>query len=239
MRVMAVGAHPDDIELTCGGLVAKLAASGHRVGIADLTCGEMGSSGNEKTRISESKKAARALRVSWRVCCGLPDSELNHSDRAHVHAFVRLVRKHRPALVLAPWRESRHPDHIEASEIVRRGLFLAGLRRLPVEGSPHGQCEILYYMGDVQFEPTIIVDIEKFFSRKMKAIEAYRSQFDRKRPDSFPTRLNLPGFLELIEMRARRLGQRIGTRYAEGFIYEGPLCVDDPVELIARGKERV
>jgi bacillithiol biosynthesis deacetylase BshB1 len=235
MKVMAVGAHPDDVEMSCGGLVAKLAAEGYEVGIADLTCGEMGSSGDEKTRIAESRRAARVLGASWRVCCGLPDSGLDHSNREHVHAFVRLLRERRPALVLSPWRQARHPDHMEAGEIVRRAVFLAGLRRLRVQGQPHASTKVLYYMGDTRFEPTLVVDVSRYFAKKMKSIHAYRSQFDRSLPDAFPTRLNSPGFLDVIENRARFLGDMMGVRHAEGFLYEGPVPVDDPVALIVGG----
>jgi len=232
MKVMAVGAHPDDVEMSCGGLVARLSSEGYDVGIADLTCGEMGSSGDEKTRIAESSRAARILGVSWRVCCGLPDSGLNHSDREHVYAFVRLLRERRPSLVLAPWRQARHPDHMEAGEIVRRAVFLAGLRRLRVPGKPHAETKVLYYMGDTRFEPTLVVDISRFFAKKMRSIHAYRSQFDRSRPDACPTRLNAPGFLDVIETRARYLGHIMGVKYAEGFLHEGPVPIDDPVALI-------
>jgi len=238
MKVMAVGAHPDDVEMSCGGLVAKLASEGYEVGIADLTCGEMGSSGTEKTRMAESKKAARVLGVSWRVCCGLPDSGLDHSDIGQVYTFVRLLRDRRPSLVLAPWRQARHPDHTEAGEIVRRAVFLAGLRRLRVPGPPHASTKVLYYMGDTRFEPTLVVDVSRFFARKMKSIHAYRSQFDRSRPDAHPTRLNAPGFLDVIENRARYLGDIMGVRYAEGFMHEGPVAVDDPVALVVSGGVR-
>jgi bacillithiol biosynthesis deacetylase BshB1 len=235
MRIMAVGAHPDDVELSCGGSVAKLVSLGHEVGIVDLTCGEMGSSGSEKTRIAESMRSARILGVSWRVCCGLPDSRLNHADISQVYAFVKLLRRHRPALVLGPWGKSRHPDHAETGEIVGRGIFLAGLWRIPVKGRPFSGTKLLYYMGDTQFEPTIIVDVGKFFKKKMRAIEAYKSQFDRRRPDSSPTRLNQPGFLGLIEARASYIGRTIGVRYGEGFLHEGPLEVGDPAALMVQG----
>jgi len=235
MKVMAVGAHPDDVEMSCGGLVAKLVSLGYEVGMADLTCGEMGSSGDEKTRLAESSRAARILGVSWRVCCGLPDSGLSHSDSEHVYTFVRLLRKYRPSLVLAPWRQARHPDHTEAGEIVRRAVFLAGLRRLRLPGEPHASTKVLCYMGDIRCEPTIIVDVSRYFGKKMKSIHAYRSQFDRSRPDAFPTRLNAPGFLDVIETRARYLGSMIGTKYAEGFLCERPVTVNDPVALIVTG----
>jgi bacillithiol biosynthesis deacetylase BshB1 len=236
MKVMAVGAHPDDVEMSCGGVVARIASQGYEVGVVDMTCGEMGSSGDEKTRVAESNKAARVLGLSWRVCCGLPDSGLNHSDREHVYTFVRMLRKYRPALVLAPWRYARHPDHMEAGEIVRRAVFLAGLRRLRVPGAPHASAKVLYYMGDTRFEPTIIVDVTAYFGKKMKSIHAYRSQFDRSRPDAFPTKINAPGFLDVIETRARYLGNIIGTKYAEGFLHEGPVAVDDVAALIVRGQ---
>jgi LmbE family N-acetylglucosaminyl deacetylase len=128
-------------------------------------------------------------------------------------------------LVLSPYRHSRHPDHIEASEIVRRAVFLAGLKRFDARGEPFSFGKILCYMSDVQFEPTFIVDVGEFFEKKMKAIRAYRSQFDGKEADSYPTRLN--------ETRARFLGAMIGKACAEGFLYEGPLQVDDPVSLVA------
>jgi bacillithiol biosynthesis deacetylase BshB1 len=234
MRVMAIGTHPDDIELTCGGTVAKLAWLGHDVRIFDLTCGELGSSGSKKTRATESKKAAQMLGVSVRECCGLPDAGLDHSDGEQVRVVVELLRKHRPSVVLAPYRCSRHPDHVEASEMVRRSVFLAGLRHFDAKGRPYGSTRILYYMGDVPFEPTFSVDIGRFFKKKMMAVRVYRSQFDRTRSDAYPTRLNKAGFLKRIETRAKYLGDLIGVDYAEGFLCEDPICVDDPIALLTR-----
>jgi N-acetylglucosamine malate deacetylase 1 len=233
MKVMAIGAHPDDVELSCGGLVAKLVSLGHEVGIVDLTRGELASSGSEKTRAAESTKAGKILGVSWRECCELPDTGLDHSNRGQVRAVTELLRRRRPVLVLSPYRYSRHPDHVEASEIVRRAVFLAGLKRFDARGEPFSFGRILCYMSDLQFESTFIVDVGEFFEKKMKAIRAYRSQFDRKEADSYPTRLNERGFLDGIETRARFLGAMIGKTYAEGFLYEGPLQVDDPVSLVA------
>ncbi|UCF79718.1 MAG: bacillithiol biosynthesis deacetylase BshB1 [Candidatus Eiseniibacteriota bacterium] len=232
MRVVAIGAHPDDVELTCGGLVAKLGSMGHDVRLSDLTSGELGSSGNEKTRALESAKAASILGVSSRECCGLPDGGLDHSNVQQVKTVVELIRRHRPSLVLGPYRHSRHPDHVEASEMIRRGVFLAGLRRFDASGRPHGLVSILYYMGDVHFVPSFIVDVGKFFKKKMKAVRVYRSQFERNRPDSYPTRLNRAGFMDLIEARAKYLGGLIGAEYGEGFLYEGSLRVDDPTLLV-------
>ncbi|MCX5800632.1 MAG: bacillithiol biosynthesis deacetylase BshB1 [Candidatus Eisenbacteria bacterium] len=235
MKVMAIGAHPDDVELSCGGLVAKLVSLGHETGIADLTGGELGSSGSKKTRAAESMKAAKILRVAWRECCELPDTGLDHTNRGHMRTVVELLRRHRPALVLSPHGgDSRHPDHVEAREIVRRAVYLAGLRQFDAGGRPFSSGRLLYYMSDVQFEPTLIVDVGEFFDRKMKAIRAYRSQFSGNRSDSYPTRLNNPGFLDRIEMRARFLGAMIDKAYAEGFLHEGPLQVDDPVTLLAK-----
>jgi len=233
MKVMAIGAHPDDVELSCGGLVAKLVSLGHEVGIADLTRGELGSSGSKKTRAAESVKAAEILGVSWRKCCELPDTGLDHTDRGHLRTVVELMRSRRPEVVLSPPGRSRHPDHDEACEILRRALFLAGLRQFEAGGKPFSSGRILYYMTDVQFEPTLIVDVSEFFDKKMKAVRAYRSQFQRSRNDSYPTRLNEPGFLDRIETRARSLGTMIGKTYAEGFLHDGPLQVDDPVRLLA------
>ena len=238
MKVIAVGTHPDDVELSCGGLVAKLTSLGHEVGIADLTRGELGSSGSARIRARESARAASILRASWRECCELPDGGLDHSDRSHVLAAVELLRRHRPALLLAPYRYSRHPDHAEGSEILRRAVFLAGLRQLEAKGKPFQSGKILYYMSDMQFEPTFIVGIDDFFETKMKAVRAYKSQFRRDRADAYPTRLNEPGFLNRIEVRARFFGTTIEGTYGEAFLYEGPLRVDDPVRLLVEPQRR-
>ncbi|MFH0777453.1 MAG: bacillithiol biosynthesis deacetylase BshB1 [Candidatus Eisenbacteria bacterium] len=236
MRVVAVGAHPDDIELSCGGLVARLTSIGHEVGIIDLTYGEMASSGDRRIRIRESLKAAGILGVAWRECLGLPDTGLDHSERLQIRAVVEALRKHKPSFVLAPHRASSHPDHMEAGEMLRRAMFLAGLRRFEARGRPHRSSGLLYYMGDLRFEPSIVVDVTRFHRKKMSAVKAYRSQFRRDSGDSYPTRLNAPGFLELIEERARYLGGIIGTDYAEGFLHEGPLRVGDPAALLCNGR---
>src|SRR5580765_2722752 len=176
LDLLAIAAHPDDVELTCGGTLLKMAHSGYKTGILDLTAGEMGTRGTPETRAKEAAKAAKLLRVTWRGTLGVPDSDVQPS-RQHKLRLASVIRELRPKTVILPYWEARHPDHYHASALGYEGCFLAGLKQLPMEGEPHRPFKILYSTSYADIRPTFVVDITKEFEQRRKAILAFGSQF--------------------------------------------------------------
>ena len=244
------GAHPDDVELSSGGLAALLAAHGHAVGIADLTRGEKGTRGDVEERATEAAAAARELGVAWRGNLGLPDLGLDRHDHGQQAAVVACLREHRPPLVVAPDPDDAHPDHVEASSLVERACYLAGLARFDAEprltgdaaGGPpavglarHRPERLLFALYRSAARPHLVVDVSAAWERRMRAVRAHQSQLDPARGPA--TYLTEPGFLEEIEARGRSLGALIGARYGEGYRVRGPVPVTDARALLPAGLE--
>jgi N-acetylglucosamine malate deacetylase 1 len=232
--LVAFGAHPDDVELGCGGTLVNAAAAGHHVLIVDLTRGERGSAGSGAIRTREARAAARILGVR-RVTLDLPDTRLSRFDQRHERVVVRAIRAYRPDLVLAPGGSDRHPDHVEAHHLVRRGVVLAGFRRVaPALGAPHAARAVLYYPASRQLfaEPDLLVDIHGAIQQKLEALAAYRTQFVRRRGGP-ATPLNVPGFLDRVRARAAAQGIAAGLEHAEAFMIDRPIVARDPAPLFA------
>ena len=242
------GAHPDDVELSSGGLAALLAAHGHGVGIADLTRGEKGTRGDVEERSAEAAEAARELGVAWRGNLGLPDLGLDRHDHGQQAAVVACLREHRPRLVVAPDPDDAHPDHVEASRLVERACYLAGLARFAASPGPAGDApggssaggpprhrpeRLLFALYRGAARPHLVVDVSAAWERRMRAVRVHRSQLDPARGPA--TYLTEPGFLEEIEARARSLGALIGARYGEGYRVRGPVPVTDARTLLSSG----
>ncbi len=237
MNVLAFGAHPDDVDLYAGGLVAGLARRGARVTIVDLTAGELGTRGTPEIRATEAAAAARALGVTGRECLGLPDGGLVGTDAAQTRAVVEAFRRVRPELVLAPWDEDLHPDHRETAILVRRARFLARVSRWPADGEPFRPGPVLFYEQKIAFEPDLVVDIGADLEAKRAAIRAFATQFFRD-PDEgsgsdnlAATEISDPAFHETLEARARVHGARIGVTWGEGYKRAEPQAVFDPSDL--------
>ena len=224
------GAHPDDVELSSGGLAALLAAHGHAVAIVDLTRGEAASRGTPDERAAEADAAARVLGIAERVCLALPDTGLDRGNPTQLAAVVTCLRRLRPALVVAPDREDMHPDHVEASHLVGRACYLAGLARYPAEGERHRPARLLFAQYRTVRTPHLVVDVGAVWEARMAAVRAHTSQLDPGRGPA--TYLTEPGFLEAVEARARSLGAVIGARYGEGYRGAGPIAVRDARMLI-------
>lgn len=230
------GAHPDDIELACGGLAALLARHGHAVGLVDLTRGELGTRGDVAVREREAAAAARALGVASRECLGLPDGGLDRHDRTQLAAVIACLRRHRPSLVVAPHRDDAHPDHVEASHLVTRACYLAGLAKYPAEGERWRPARLLYalYRGDTP--ATLVVDVTATWPAREAAIDAHASQLDPRAGES--TYLTAPGFRAEIEARARVFGAQAGAEFGEGYTSHGPLALRDARALVEPGGRR-
>lgn len=239
--VLAVGAHPDDVELGCGGVLARVAAAGRTVGVADLTAGEAGSRGDASTRSGEAAAAAKALGVAWRVCLGLPDGGLSAGQDEQLEAVVTLVRACRPRVVLLPDDGDPHPDHAAAGVLAVRGAFLAGVSRwAPEAGAAHRPSALLSFAGPRQvLQPTLVVDVSAVYEAKRGALAAYRSQFDPDWTgpgDSAPqTHLSSPFFLAAIEGRDRAAGNLVGCETAEVLRAAQTLAADEVVWLLGNG----
>jgi bacillithiol biosynthesis deacetylase BshB1 len=229
--VLAIAAHRDDVELTCGGTLAKVARAGKRVGIVDLTAGETGTRGDAPTRASESEKAAKALGVHVRLNAGLPDAHL-HNDEASRIAVIELVRATRPRVVILPYSVGRHPDHRIAAELGRDACYLAGLAKYPASGEPHRPFKILHAMAyrEDPLKPSFVVDISDTFEAKMAAIRCYASQFDRAKAagEIFPTGQDL---YELIRIQSAHYGSLIRCHYGEPYFTYETVAVDDVLTL--------
>jgi N-acetylglucosamine malate deacetylase 1 len=224
------GAHPDDIELTCGGLAARLAAHGASVVLADLTRGEKASRGTVEERGREAAEAAVRLGVSERVNLGLPDCALDRHDPAQLQVVVACLRTHRPVLVVAPDRDDDHPDHGEAFHLVRRACYLSGLVRYSAPGERHRPRHILHALYRGTSRAHLVVDISAEWEKRKAALAAHRSQLDPSLGPS--TYLTDPGFASEIEARARVWGATIGVRYGEGYRMRGPVAILDARSLL-------
>lgn len=227
------GAHPDDVELTSGGLAALLASHGHRVGIVDLTGGEKASRGTPEERAREAAAAGAALGVALRVSAGLPDLGLHRHDPRQLRAVVALLRAHAPRLVVAPDAGDAHPDHTEAAHLVSRACYLAGLARFDAPGERHRPDRLLFALYREGVRPHLVVDVSATWERRMAALRAHASQLDPARgPATYLTR---PDFLDEVEARARSFGALIGATHGEGFRSRGPLAVTDARVLLGAG----
>ena len=224
------GAHPDDVELTSGGLAALLASHGHQVGIVDLTRGEAGTRGTPEQRAREAEAAAQTLGVARRIGLGLPDLGLDHMDRSQLRAVVACLREHRPSLVVAPERRDRHPDHVEASHLVSRACYVSGLARFDAPGERMRPSRVLFALYRANLPPHLVVDVTPVWEKRMSALRQHGSQLGGGGgPETY---LTDPKFLAEVEARARVLGSSIGAEFGEGYRAAGPLAVHDARTLL-------
>jgi bacillithiol biosynthesis deacetylase BshB1 len=222
LDLLAVAAHPDDAEVGCGGVLIQAAAAGLRTGVADLTAGERATRGTPRQRLSERDRATDLLGLAARIDVGLPDGGLG-TDPGHRDAVIRLIREARPAIVLAPYPEDRHPDHAAAGRLVREGSFMAGVGRVG-EGQPHRPGRVYHYMVHHPFTPSFVVDISAVWDRKVEVMLAYESQFGSEDRDP-ESALAGGGFLSMVEARARFHGAMIGVDRGEAFHTPGPVAL--------------
>ncbi|MEZ5064794.1 MAG: bacillithiol biosynthesis deacetylase BshB1 [bacterium] len=231
MRAVAFGAHPDDVELYAGGLVAGWARRGVEVTLVDLTAGELGTRGSVETRAAEAAEAARILGVK-REGLRLPDGKLSAEDPAQLAAVVEALRRHRPDVILGPGPRDPHPDHAAACLLIRKARFLARLAKWPAAGEPCRPGPVLLYEQKTPFEPDLIVDVSADQETKRRAIAAYGSQFRREAGDAAKTEISEPAFHAMLEARSRVHGYRIGAEWGEGYQREEVEAVFDPTILI-------
>jgi bacillithiol biosynthesis deacetylase BshB1 len=237
LDVLAFGAHPDDIEVACGGTVVLLANRGYRVGAADLTRGELGTRGSEQLRAQETAAANQILKVSVRENLGIPDGRIETSQE-NVFRVIRVIRQYRPRLVLAPYWEERHYDHVNASHLVAQGAFYSGLSKIETGQESFRPFRVLFYLSRVGFQPSFIVDVSETFEARMHALRCYRSQFHNpagaQETGEPQTLISTPYALEVLETVFRYYGAMIGARYGEPYVMREALELPDPVEFFRR-----
>jgi bacillithiol biosynthesis deacetylase BshB1 len=235
LDLLAIAPHPDDVELTCGGTLIKMAQKGYKVGVLDLTRGEMGTRGTPEMRRREAAAAAKAMGLAVRGNLGLPDAGLEVNEEYKL-AVARKIREWQPRTVIVPYWMGRHPDHYTASRLSYEGCFLAGLKRLAIEGEPYRPFKMLYAAAyDESVRPTLAVDITAQYNQRRRAILAYKSQFlpehkDRKSKVFIP----LDTLEERMSVMAKHYGRMIDVKYAEGFVVREIAQIDDVVTMPVR-----
>jgi bacillithiol biosynthesis deacetylase BshB1 len=229
--LLAIAAHRDDVELTCGGTVAKAVRAGHRVGIVDLTQGETGTRGDATTRAAEAERAAQTLGVHVRLNAGLRDAYLANDEPSR-RRLVELIRATRPRVVILPFPVGRHPDHRIAAELGRDACYLAGLVKYDAPGEPHRPFKVLHALAyrEDPVKPTFVVDISDCFDLKMQALRCYASQFEgvTAAGEIFPTGRDL---YELIRIQSAHYGSLIRRPYGEPYFCYETLEVQDVLQL--------
>jgi N-acetylglucosamine malate deacetylase 1 len=229
LDVLAIAAHRDDVEQTCGGTLLKMAERGHRTGILDLTQGEMGTRGTAEDRAREAAEAARILRVCWRGALDIPDGRVENTWENRLKV-ARVIREQRPQVLILPYWKGRHPDHYTASKLGYEAGFLAGLAKLDLEAAPHRPFKIIYATLYYDMRPTFVVDITGQFEARFQSLMAYKSQFSDQEAgkDLFPAQAEIRA---RIEAMARFYGMLGGVTYAEPFLQKEVGLVEDLLQI--------
>ena len=224
LDILAFGVHPDDVELGCAGTLLAAIAEGKKVGIADLTRGELGTRGTPETRKAEAAAAAAIMGIDIRENLGMADGFFQN-DEQHQRMVIEVIRKYKPEIILANAPEDRHPDHGRSAKLVADAAFLSGLRK--IETFDNGMVQeawrpkyVFHYIQDRFIQPSFVVDISAYMDRKIDAVLAYTTQFNSPGTDEPQTYISSPQFLETVKARAMMLGKRIGVQFAEGYITE-------------------
>jgi bacillithiol biosynthesis deacetylase BshB1 len=226
--VLAIAAHPDDVELTCGGTLVRLKSRGRRFGIVDLTRGELGTRGSDDIRRREAERAAEILGADFRETLDFGDGRIA-GTREQELALIDVIRREKPRLVITSYPEDRHPDHARAGRLVTDLAFYAGLRKVQTEHPAHRPQQTIYFSTGYVHEPDFVVDVTETMETRRAAMRSFESQFYREESTEPETVLSQTSFLQAIEARARHFGFMIGVEFAEGFSAKRPPRIDDVV----------
>lgn len=249
LDVLAIAAHPDDVEITCGGYMIKCAQAGQKTGVLDLTQGEMGTRGDKADRAREAAEAATAMGLAWRHNLRLPDSGVEYNQENKLK-IAQVIRDTQPKVVLLPHWNQRHPDHLACSRLGYDACFLAGLKKAALEGEATRPRNVVYVSYTRNTDFSFLVDISEQFEQKLKAVSAYRSQFGDPTPifEALQEGRNLQaltdegkeifhpgaGIFEFMQTHFRRLGMMAGVEYAEAFTVKEHILLDAPLDLKIR-----
>lgn len=236
LDILAIGAHPDDVELGCGATIAKEVYNGKKVGIIDLTRGELGTRGTAATRKSEAADSAKILGIAVRENMGFADGFFIN-DKAHQLELIRMIRKYQPEMVLCNAIHDRHIDHAKGSQLVSDACFLSGLMKIETEWDGKIQAQwrpkyVYHYIQWNNIEPDIVVDVTGFMDKKIDAVSAFKTQFFDPESKAPQTPISSKNFTDSIDYRARDLGRLIGTAHAEGFTVERYAAVKSLFDLV-------
>ncbi|GAB2983147.1 bacillithiol biosynthesis deacetylase BshB1 [Mucilaginibacter puniceus] len=237
LDILVLSVHPDDAELGCAGTILKHIALGKKVGIVDLTRGELGTRGSAEIRDKEAAASAKILGLSARENLGLPDGFFQN-DKEHQLKVIAAIRKYQPQIIITNAYHDRHPDHGRASDLVEASAFLSGLRK--IETSVNGEVQqpwrpelLLHFIQDEYIKPDILIDVTDYWDKKIESIQAFGSQFFNPNWENEPqTYISSPEFIQVIEARAREFGKVIHVKYAEGFTSRKILGVDNLFSLL-------
>lgn len=224
LDVLIFAAHPDDAEISMGGTIAKLTSKNYKVGIIDLSKGELGTRGSAEFRKKEAERASEILKITLRENLGFKDGSLKFNND-YLKTIISKIRKYQPKVLFAPYQNDRHPDHIGTSQLVKEAMFFSGLPKIETEENdklqiPYRPQKLFYYMQTFEFEPSFIIDISDTFEIKMKSIFAFETQFhnpESREPETF---ISNPRFTNFIQARAKYFGFKIGKDYGEAFYCE-------------------
>jgi bacillithiol biosynthesis deacetylase BshB1 len=232
LDVLAIAAHPDDIEQTCGGTLIRMAEMGYRTGALDLTAGDMGTRGTPEERIAESDIAGKHMLLRWRGNLRMPDARMENNIAARMTLAMK-IRELQPRVVILPYWQARHPDHYRAAEMGYEACFLAGLKKLDPLSDPHRPFKILYSSVYADVKPSFVVDISGQFERRMAALLSYASQYGEAAEGAglFPREAEIRERLGAI---ARFYGNLIGVKYGEPFVVKEAIQIDDIVAMPVR-----
>ena len=231
--LLAIAAHPDDVEQTCGGTLIKMAETGYRTGVLDLTAGDMGTRGTPEQRLMEADIAAKIMLVAWRGNMHFPDARLQNDISARMTLAMR-IRELKPRVVIIPYWQARHPDHYRAGELSYEACFLAGLKKLDEYTEPHRPDKVIYSSLYANVTPSFVVDISAQFDRRMSALLSYHSQYGATQEECavlFPQELEIRERLAAV---ARYYGNLIGAKYGEPFVVKEAMRIDDIVSMGVR-----
>ena len=230
--VLAIAAHPDDVEQTCGGTLLRMSEMGYRTGVLDLTAGDMGTRGTPEQRMAEAEIACKHLQLAWRGNLRFPDARLENALPARMTLAVK-IRELKPRTVILPYWQARHPDHYRAGELGYEACFLAGLKKLDEYSEPHRPFKIIYSSIYADVKPSFIVDISAQFERRMTALLSYTSQYGQVEEGGtlFPDEQEIRERLGAI---ARFYGNLIGVRYGEPFVVKEAIEIGDIVAMPVR-----
>jgi bacillithiol biosynthesis deacetylase BshB1 len=236
LDILAIMAHPDDAELGCAGTLIAHVAKGYKVGIIDLTAGELGTNGTVEIRAKEAAKAARIMGLAVRENMGFKDGFFAN-DEAHQRALITQIRRFRPRIVIANAISDRHPDHARAAQLTSTACFLAGLKKIATIFQGKAQEawrpeQIFYILQSNYIEPDLVVDISNYWEQKMQAILAYQTQFYVPGINNEPTFIATPEFIDFLKGRAREMGQSIRVQYGEGFTVNRKIGVRDLFDTV-------
>lgn len=235
LDILAFSVHPDDVELSCCGTVIKHIKLGHKVGVVDLTGGELGTRGSREIRAKEAQAAKEYLNLSIRENLQMRDGFFRYNDE-NLLKLITIIRKYQPEIVLANAKTDRHPDHGRAAKLCSDACFYSGLRKIKTQDAGHAQDPwrpkaVYHYIQDYNLKPDFVVDISEYQNQKMEAIKMYKSQFFNPDSDEPETPLSAQSFLDFIEAKARVFGRHIGADFGEGFQVNRYIGVDNLFDL--------